>query len=98
SLHAGVAAARARAVRLHRGPRHRGGAGNATIARRSSRAAGDLPCGARHPRRPALAAGAEPAGDRDSGMSRTARATATALFGYVKFAIAIGTGLWLVPY
>ena len=31
-------------------------------------------------------------------MSRTARATATALFGYGKFAIAIATGLWLVPF
>ena len=31
-------------------------------------------------------------------MSRTARATATALFGYAKFAIAIATGLWLVPF
>ena len=31
-------------------------------------------------------------------MSRTARATVTALFGYVKFAIAIVTGLWLVPF
>ncbi len=31
-------------------------------------------------------------------MSRTARATVTALFGYIKFAIAIGTGLWLVPF
>jgi hypothetical protein len=31
-------------------------------------------------------------------MSRTARATATALFGYVKFAISIVTGLWLVPF
>jgi hypothetical protein len=31
-------------------------------------------------------------------MSRTAKATATALFGYVKFAISIVTGLWLVPF
>ena len=31
-------------------------------------------------------------------MSRTARATTTAFFGYIKFAIAIGTGLWLVPF
>lgn len=31
-------------------------------------------------------------------MSRTVRATVTALFGYVKFAIAIVTGLWLVPF
>ena len=31
-------------------------------------------------------------------MSRTARATANAIFGYGKFAIAIATGLWLVPF
>jgi O-antigen/teichoic acid export membrane protein len=31
-------------------------------------------------------------------MSRTARATASALLGYSKFAIAIATGLWLVPF
>jgi len=31
-------------------------------------------------------------------MSRTARATATAIFGYLKFGIAIVTGLWLVPF
>jgi hypothetical protein len=31
-------------------------------------------------------------------MSRTARATAAAFFGYVKFAISIATGLWLVPF
>ena len=31
-------------------------------------------------------------------MSRTVRATVGALFGYVKFAIAIVTGLWLVPF
>lgn len=31
-------------------------------------------------------------------MSRTARATTSALFGYLKFAIAIATGLWLVPF
>jgi len=31
-------------------------------------------------------------------MSRTARATVTAVLGYAKFAIAIATGLWLVPF
>ena len=31
-------------------------------------------------------------------MSRTARATTTAIFGYVKFAVSIVTGLWLVPF
>jgi O-antigen/teichoic acid export membrane protein len=31
-------------------------------------------------------------------MSRTARATTSAIFGYAKFAIAIITGLWLVPF
>jgi len=31
-------------------------------------------------------------------MSRTARATTTAVFGYVKFAVSIATGLWLVPF
>jgi hypothetical protein len=31
-------------------------------------------------------------------MSRTLRATFTALFGYAKFALAIATGLWLVPF
>lgn len=31
-------------------------------------------------------------------MSRTARATTSALFGYLKFAIAIATGMWLVPF
>ena len=31
-------------------------------------------------------------------MSRTARATASALLGYAKFAFAIATGLWLVPF
>jgi len=31
-------------------------------------------------------------------MSRTARATTGAIFGYVKFAVSIVTGLWLVPF
>jgi O-antigen/teichoic acid export membrane protein len=31
-------------------------------------------------------------------MSRTARATTTAVFGYVKFALSVATGLWLVPF
>jgi O-antigen/teichoic acid export membrane protein len=31
-------------------------------------------------------------------MSRTARATTSAIFGYMRFAIAIATGLWLVPF
>jgi O-antigen/teichoic acid export membrane protein len=31
-------------------------------------------------------------------MSRTARATTTAIFGYVRFAFSIATGLWLVPF
>ena len=29
-------------------------------------------------------------------MSRTARATTAAAFGYIRFAISIATGLWLV--
>ncbi|HEY2433869.1 MAG TPA: hypothetical protein VGI12_14435 [Vicinamibacterales bacterium] len=31
-------------------------------------------------------------------MSRTIRATLTALFGYARFGIAVATGLWLVPF
>jgi O-antigen/teichoic acid export membrane protein len=31
-------------------------------------------------------------------MSRTSRATTSALFGYMRFAISIATGLWLVPF
>ena len=31
-------------------------------------------------------------------MSRTARATTTAAFSYVRFAVSIATGLWLVPF
>jgi len=31
-------------------------------------------------------------------MSRITRATTTALFGYVRFAFSIATGLWLVPF
>jgi O-antigen/teichoic acid export membrane protein len=31
-------------------------------------------------------------------MSRTGRATTSALFGYVRFAVSIATGLWLVPF
>lgn len=31
-------------------------------------------------------------------MSRTARATTTAVFGYIRFAVSIATGLWLVPF
>ena len=31
-------------------------------------------------------------------MSRTARATTAAAFGYIRFAISIATGLWLVPF
>jgi O-antigen/teichoic acid export membrane protein len=31
-------------------------------------------------------------------MSRTARATTSAIFSYVRFAVSIATGLWLVPF
>ena len=31
-------------------------------------------------------------------MSRTARATTAAVFGYIRFAVSIATGLWLVPF
>jgi O-antigen/teichoic acid export membrane protein len=31
-------------------------------------------------------------------MSRTRRATTSAIFGYIRFAVSIATGLWLVPF
>src|SRR5262249_43541720 len=58
----------------------------------------DLRHGAHRAGRPAHAARPESPGDRHSHMSRTARATVGAIIAYVRFATAILSGLWLVPF
>ena len=93
-----IAARGARADRLRPRDGLRRRAGTARCPARPPGAASDFPCRPRRAGRAAHATGAEPPGCGHPPMSRTIRATITALFGYLRFGFAILTGLWLVPF